>query len=311
MLWRNLMLAVPTVEMLPTQVLDRVGRIARGLQADVELFACVYDPAAVQPGRHAQAVDAVITSNVEDLHRRLERLADTLRGQGVRVHCSVRWDHPMYEAVVRHAARHNVDLLITPARGFGDIGPRTLHYREARLIETCPCPLLLLKTPQVYSEGCVVGAVDPLHAYEFPQELDEQIVGAAKMMSYALANAPIRLYHADANSANGGAQEGAGDRKELLLKQVRDIAERHNIELENVDIESGAVERSLPAFTRAAHADVLVIGAFSRRYRERPLLGHTAEQILDAVDCDVLVVKPAGFVASVDREPAPAVPVPA
>jgi universal stress protein E len=37
------------------------------------------------------------------------------------------------------------------------------------------------------------------------------------------------------------------------------------------------------------------MGAVSRSALERMLIGQTAEQVLDAVDCDVLVVKPPDF----------------
>ncbi|MGL1344615.1 hypothetical protein ACSTKR_23480, partial [Vibrio parahaemolyticus] len=79
------MLATASVDSIPTHVLDRVGRIARGLHAEVELFHCVYEPDKVQPRLHAQPVDQVIAREVEDRHRRLDRFADELREQKLTV----------------------------------------------------------------------------------------------------------------------------------------------------------------------------------------------------------------------------------
>jgi universal stress protein E len=316
MLWRRVMLAVSNVNYVPTNVIDRVGRIARGLHAEVELFSSIYEPDIVQPGRHRERVDTIIAARIEDAHRPLERQADMLREQSVSVRSSVRWDYPLYEAVVRQVLRHKVDLLIVPARGTGDIGRRTLHYREARLIETCPCPLLLLKTPEVYAKGCVVAAVDPLHAYEVPEELDGAILAAAKTLSGALGDEPVYLYHADP-SAPGATAGGTSIESELqcshrarVYAQVRDLAERNNIPAENIRFEAGAVEKMLPEFAHDARADVIVMGALSRTYAPRGVLGQKAEQVLDSVGCDVLVVKPRGFECPVEREPSPAAPVP-
>jgi universal stress protein E len=306
MIWRHVMLAVSNVDSTPTHVIDRVGRIARGLQAEVELFSCLYEPDVVQPGQLEQPLKEVIAGQVEDLHRRLERLADELRDQGLSVRCSVRWDYPTYEGVIRQALRHNVDLLIVPAGVDDNVGKRTLHYREARLIETCPCPLLLLKTLEVYSKGCIVAAVDPLHVFEVPGDLDEAIVGAAKTLSYALAEMPVRLYHADVPMP-----ASAGRSRAMVHERVRELAERHNIAAGNLQIEAGTVEKMLPAFTHSVGADVLVMGAISRSYPGRALMGHKAERVLDAVSCDVLIVKPRGFQCPVEREPAPAVAHPA
>ena len=47
----------------------------------------------------------------------------------------------------------------------------------------------------------------------------------------------------------------------------------------------------LPAIARRWKAHVLVMGAVSRSGLKRLFIGNTAERVLDAVDCDVLVVK--------------------
>jgi universal stress protein E len=302
MIWRQVMLAASNVDYIPTHVVDRVGRIVRGLGAELELFSSIYEPDRVQPQLHEDPA-AVIASLVEDAHRRLERIADMFREQTVRVRCSVRWDYPACEAVIRQVLRHHIDLLILPATAVGESGRRTLRYRETRLIETCPCPLLLLKSLEVYGTGPIVAAVDPLHAYELPEELDEGIIDAARTLSYSMAEAPVYLYHADV--ATQGAANGS-----RAHARVRSLGEQHNIPAANVRIERGAVESALPAFARLQKADVIVMGALSRAYPQRAILGHKAEQVLDAVACDVLVVKPRGFTYPVSTEAAPAVPVP-
>jgi universal stress protein E len=337
MIWRRLMLATASVDSIPTHVLDRVGRIARGLHAEVELFHSVYEPDKVQPRLHAQPVDQVIAREVEDRHRRLERFADELREQKLTVRTTVRWDFPMHEGVIRQAARHKVDLVVLPAVYTTGIARRTLTFREMSLIESCPCPLLILKSPEVYSRGAVVAAVDPGHAHGKPEDLDEVILGAANTISRAMSNIGVHVYHAvapagtgtpgdDADSAGvagapvGAAGSGAGGssageqpgeggaRFEAMESQVRELASRHDVS--SVRVERARVEQSLPSFVRQVRADILVMGAVSRTFPQRALFGHTAERVLDEVACDVLVVKPRGFRSPVEVEPSPAIPRP-
>jgi universal stress protein E len=316
MIWRHLMLAVPDVDFVPEHALDRVGRIARGLGAQIELFNSVYEPEIARTPATREQLEGHISERVGERHRRLERHGDTLRDQGLKVRASVRWDYPFDEAVVRQVLRHRPDLLILPASHAGAATPRVPVYREARLIETCPCPLLLLRTANVYSTGSVVAAVDPLHAFEIPAELDEAIIGAAKTVAYALGDADVRVFHAVSAlpAAAGAARAGrppvsAQQEARLAVAEarVREIAFRHSTAGDDVRVELGAVETLLPSFAREVRAQIVVMGAVSRSYPERAYFGHTAEKVLGALACDVLVIRPRGFRSPVSAEPAPAV----
>jgi len=47
------------------------------------------------------------------------------------------------------------------------------------------------------------------------------------------------------------------------------------------------------------HSDLIVVGTVGRRGVEGLLLGNTAESVLTHSDCDVLTVKPVGFVSPI------------
>ena len=55
----------------------------------------------------------------------------------------------------------------------------------------------------------------------------------------------------------------------------------------------GFAEEVLPRFVREQHVDLLLMGAIARGHLDTALIGHTAERILESVDCDLLVLKPA------------------
>jgi universal stress protein E len=314
MIWRRVMLALPTVESVPSHVLDRVGRLVRGLQAELEVFHCLYEPQLAPLRGRAAALDAsLIASRVKASKRRVERVADTLRDQNVEVRVTVRFDYPIFEAVVRQVLRHDPHLLIVP----GAHGARgALSYTDARLIEACPCPLLLTKTERVYSQGPIVAAIDPMHIGGKPVELDDSIIAAAQTLSHALADAPVHVYHAvgplpeaAAGEAGGSVTEPAAGAERHSASftecqaEARKVAARHEVPESLVRVEAGVVESSLPAYVRRVRADAVVMGAVSRSYPARALFGYTAEKVLDALDCDVLIVKPRGFRCPVSRRP--------
>lgn len=295
MIWRHILLGLAEMEAVPSYVLDRVGRLARGLGAEVELFHCIYDPELARVAPSQAAIAERIRERVEERHRHLERVADILRNQSVDARASVRWDRPIYEAMIREVLRSGAELAVVPAGRLGHAGPVTLTYTDARLIETCPCPLLLLKTEQVYREGPIVAAVDPGHAHAKTAELDDTIVDAAKTLAYALAETPVHLYHAVPALAEPPVHWVGREH------EARKLAVRHDLPEGRVFVEVGAVESALPAYAREAHASAVVMGAVSRAYPARAQFGYTAEKVLDALDCDVLIVKPEGFRTPVPR----------
>ncbi len=288
MIWRRVMFAVSGLEQLPAHVLDRVGRIARGLDAHIELFHCLYEPEAVQDASREHSAE-VIAARVEERRRRLERLADALRDQGLRVGASVRWDFPTHEAIIRHSLRYKPDLLIVPAIRL-DETPRALGYRESQLIATCPSPVLFLKTREVYSGRSIVAAVaQPDHE---AADLDERILGAARTMAHALAESPVCVFCVAA----------AEDR-------IRPLALRHDVSSQDVHVESGEPVAALAAYARKSRAQMIVLGVTAQAPCESSS-DHLAQRVLDIVECDVLVVRPRDQLVTVDSEAAPAVPHP-
>ena len=298
MIWRRLMLAVCELELLPIHLLDRVGRLARGLDAQLELFHCVYEPEVVQAWAGRPRAAEVIGARVEERRRRLERLADVLRDQGLKVQANVRWDTPTFESIVRHVERNKPDLLIIPGLHL-DKGLRAADFREERLIRECPAPVLFLKTREVYSQGCIVAALDP-QPQQATRDLEETVVGAAKTVSSALAGAPVRLFSAvlpggpdlRTGAAMGhetglAAQAGRVAESEARLRR---LAAHHAIAVEDVRIELGEAA-SLALYAREGRAQMIVLGAGSRVAAQGDPGNPFVEKILEALDCDLLVVK--------------------
>jgi universal stress protein E len=82
---------------------------------------------------------------------------------------------------------------------------------------------------------------------------------------------------------------------------VHKLTDAHAIRRDRVHVEEGTTRQLIVALTEKLHADVVVMGAVSRRGLKRLFLGNTAEEVLDKLPCDLLIVKPVGFETSVPR----------
>jgi universal stress protein E len=79
---------------------------------------------------------------------------------------------------------------------------------------------------------------------------------------------------------------------------VQQLTDAHAIPSDRVHIRQGGPRELLVTLTSELNSDVVVMGAVSRSGLKRLFLGNTAEEVLDKLPCDLLIVKPAGFEAA-------------
>jgi universal stress protein E len=291
----------------PSQVgprlLRKLAALARGGDAELEL----YQP-AFEWGMHKGGGIGSLTSDIETratLERRddeLERIVNAVRAAGVRVRGAVSFEKPTHENILRHVLESQPNLVIIQSRSHSSLARLVLRYTDFKLIEKCPCPLLLMKTEKAYLDACVVAAIDPMHTHDKSPLLDEAIVDAAASMCEAVGGT-LHLCHALA-PWEGPAVPADSDRisgsthaefRERAQRRVDELARRAKIRDGHIHVDWGSPVEMIPSLAQSLHASVVVMGAVSRSALERAVIGHTAERVLDALDCDVLVVKPPGF----------------
>jgi universal stress protein E len=141
-----------------------------------------------------------------------------------------------------------------------------------------------------------------MHAHDKPKVLDEAIVDAAASLSAAVGGT-LHVCHAlapwegptvPADSAPKYA-EACSAYREGARQRVDELAGRAKVHEGHIHVRWGDPIEVIPQFASSLNASVVVMGAVSRSALERAVIGHTAERVLDALDCDVLVVKPPGF----------------
>jgi universal stress protein E len=242
---------------------------------------------------------------------RLERLKELARDVGLRgTKCAVHWDYPIYEAIVRHVLEIKPDLLVTDSHRYGRLARLVLANTDWELIRSCPCPLWFVRSPKLPARPRVLVAVDPRHSHEKPARLDDRLLGAADLLVDQL-DAQVRAVHAyeAPMSALPGmlmepirlpiSPQHTRDFIEKTTQSVHKLCGRHGVDEAHCLVREGATRDVIVAAAR--EADVLVMGAVSRSMLARPVIGSTAESVIDHVSCDLLIFKPAGFKSPVKR----------
>lgn len=309
---RRILVAIKDLRGRASPAIRKAAQLARALDARIELFHAISDPFVVDALMFArQDVDRIETAVTARHLKRLEALAAPLRKRGLKVDTAVEWDFPVHEAIVRRARHVHADLIVAERHATRHMVPSVLRYTDWELVRHSPVPLLLVKTRQPYDSPSILAAVDPSHAFAKTARLDEEILNAGARVNTALRG-QLHVVHAyvptligmtpretsapDATAQIVGKAQGeAGERLGRTLRAARLGAlkadRRHLVPRHPVD--------AIPQLARELDSDIVVMGALSRSGLKGLLIGNTAEQLLDDLPCDLLIVKSPAFVTRI------------
>jgi len=279
----------------------RAGALAHKTGASIDLLNAM--PSPVSAGiLHAES-ERFTRLEAEENHRLLERMANRLRREEIIVTTHVETGYPAHEAILREIRLTKADLLIIEARKHNLFARLLLSQTDFELIRRCPVPLLIVKRTAAWRRPTVLAALDPFHANDKPSELDGEIIAAADAVA-ALVDGTVHATHVyrPVLRVIPGMEMDAGlvavipaqDRayETAIRRRFRDALGRHGIPRKRGHLRCGDPAIELPRIARSMRAGVVVMGAMSRSGLKRIFIGNTAEQVLDSLQCDVLIVKP-------------------
>lgn len=308
---RRVLFAIRNPEARRQAGLAKAIQVARALGASLELFHAICDPIFIELTRLAdQSVDALRERVEAESRTALERLCAKVRRHGVEARPSVEWDYPPHEAVVRRAQAIKADLIIAECHQGARTRAWLIHLTDWELLRLSPMPVLLIRNAKPYRRPLTLAAVDPAHAHAKPTQLDERILAAASEFSKVLRG-ELHVMHANFPSIVGivtpETQAWATLTFEELLAQERAAFEafRRNMRVPRTraHLVEGNPVTVIPRLADELGADLVVMGALSRSGLQRVFIGNTAERVLGALNCDVLVVKPEKFALRIAAEP--------
>jgi universal stress protein E len=294
--------------------LARAAEFAARGAARLTLFHSLYSPyVAGEQFTDPKELERDISAAVNRAKTQLERLARPLSNAGIDAHVRCRWDYPVHDSIVREVLRERIDLLVLESHRHRAAARLVLTNTDWQLIRLCPCPLLLVKTAAAYERPRVLVCVDPLHAHAKPAALDSALLEAGVALATMFQGRLHAAHFVAAVQPGGGAPADPlplpivlGERRERdAAAAFTRLTERYDLGARRTHLRRGAPVDALPELAAELSPQVVVMGAVSRSGLRRLFIGATAEHVIDRLNCDVLVVKPAGFRTPVPRRARP------
>ncbi|HMK84865.1 MAG TPA: universal stress protein [Steroidobacteraceae bacterium] len=239
----------------------------------------------------------------------LERLAKPLRAQGLTVHCHVEINRSVTEGLLDCIRRFKPSLVAIEAHKHTILSRVFLTQTDYNLVRYCRVPLWIVKNSPRVHRTAVLAALDPGRTNDKPSSLDDEIITCARGLVRILGGAvhsahiyaPLVGYVGDAMFAPAAIPVSLPVQQKYIArirKQFKTLSSRYRIAPRRVHLKMGDPAFELPSLARSIRARMVVMGAVARGAVKRALIGNTAERVLDAMPCDVLVVKPKDFRAA-------------
>lgn len=296
-------LAILELDRFPNDVASRAGWIARRFDCDLELV--LSDPTATVlhdsfiVSNEAQSIADNIKAAQEAI---LEELAQSVSGQNLKITHAVLDDRPAADAIIARALEVEPRFVVKGTEHHSPAERARFTYTDWRLIRKLDYPIWLVKPKEWQQKPVVVAAVDPTHQDDRDATLDDIIVESGKLLA-ARCGAELLLLHTYERLVEIGRTAMFSFRpvklpideldkniSQMHREKLDALAQAHAVPSRKVHQLPGRTHEILPMFARAHGADLVIMGAVSRKRLMGRVLGSTAERVLDHLPCDVLIV---------------------
>ena len=297
--YRNILVVIdPSMESQPA--LYRAVEVAR-LQdnATITVFMSIYD--------FSYEITSILSVEERDEMRQgvvtqrqawLENLISPYLNEGLDISLKVIWHSRPTESILHEVSQTDYDLVVKSAHHHSLLESFIFTPLDWQLIRKCQLPVLLVKEHDWPADGNIVVALN------FSDEPDQ---GALNLKLFKEANHVAKLVHGKVHLVNAVpaptvniALEVPGFTPEIYNEAILahhqgmmdEFARDHHVPTEQTHVVEGLPEDVLPEIAEQLDAELILLGSLGRTGWSAALIGNTAEQVVDGLHCDLLVLKP-------------------
>ncbi|CAI8179946.1 MAG: Universal stress protein E [Glaciecola sp. HTCC2999] len=215
---------------------------------------------------------------------------------------AINWHKRVYDSIVETAKDESADIIIKSTKHDAVVTSLVFTPLDWHLMRKSPIPVLLVKNNDWPTYDDILTAVntgdEDLTHTDLNDKLTSTAEDFAKLFSsnlhlvnaYPRISFPITSPSYVFNSLNVAI-------KNHHKQAMNRFGLRHRIDNNNLYVKEGLPEKVIPNVASNIDADLLIIGSGSKSSLTGFTLGNTAEHLMNNIECDVLTIKPDGFVS--------------
>jgi universal stress protein E len=243
-------------------------------------------------------------SVIENRAQWLQDLLDEMPSHNVAISCQVIWHNRPFEAIIEQVVAKKHDLVIKGTHQHDKFKSVIFTPTDWHILRKCPCPVLLVKDHSWPENGNILAAINVGSDEAEHQSLNKKITQHALSLAEDIKG-NVYLVNSfpgtPVNIAIEIPEFDSGQYNESMLKHHQQAMIQHatNFQIGSAAtiVKEGLPEDVIERVSQEIDAELVILGTIGRTGLSAALIGNTAEHVIDRLNCDVLAIKPEGYVS--------------
>ena len=227
-----------------------------------------------------------------------------LKEDGYEVTTEQAWHESFHGTIIKVQQAESCGLVIKQHFPENPLKRALLTPDDWKLLRYCPCPVLIAKTKRPWTEGSILVAVDVGNSSAEHKALHASLISNAYEVA-AIAKAKLHVFTAHPTPMLSASDPTFQLRETIAARyreQCASFVKEFELDEEQMHIKEGPADVLIPEMAKQLDAVVTVIGTVARTGISGALIGNTAEVVLDAVETDVLILKPQNVITQLESQ---------
>lgn len=290
------------------KALNRAIELASETKGTITAFLSIYD--------FSYEMTTMLSSDERELMRqslindRTQWLNEilTTTPNNIAIDTKVIWHNRPFEPIIEEVLTEGYDIVIKGTQQHDKLKSVIFTPTDWHLLRKCPCPVLLVKDHLWPMNGNIVAAINVGSDEEEHLSLNNKITEEGINLS-RIIKANIHLVNSfpgtPVNIAIEIPEFNAKDYNDSMFnhhkKSMDAHAAKYSIGPENTHVLEGLPEDVIVNISDELDAELVILGTVGRTGISAALIGNTAEHVIDNLTCDVLALKPDGYVSPLQK----------
>jgi universal stress protein E len=214
------------------------------------------------------------------------------------------WHNRPFEAIIEQVIQKNYDLVIKGTHQHDTFKSVVFTPTDWHILRKCPCPVLLVKDHEWPSNGNILAALNVGSDEKEHHSLNMKITKEAKKLaeliirnvnlvnSFTVTPVNIDIEIPEFNSTEYNDTMHKHHEQAMIAH-----ANKFDISVTKTHVEEGLPETVIEQVAIKIDAELVILGTIGRTGISAALIGNTAEHVIDQLNCDVLALKPDGYIS--------------